>query len=153
MERNSEKFCPPYRHKELYEWNEEYQRHKFFTEKDYAADRRIQTLIRRGEMDDPNYTPPYIEQFRYEDRYGSLKQDTVFFKNFCRLDDIRRKCRSWTEFSLKCAVENIEECKARFYLLYLWFSKARWFAQDYWSRPGGRRGLSKANAAARYSPA
>lgn len=42
MGKNRKKrYYPPYRHQELYEWNEDYQRHKFFTEKDYAAERRI----------------------------------------------------------------------------------------------------------------
>ena len=153
MEETSEKFYPPYRHMELYAWSEAYQKHKFFAEKDYAAERRIRTLIQRGAMDYPNYTPPYIEQFMYKDRYGSLRQDTVFFKNFCKLDEMRQKCNSWPEFALKCVAEGVEEDKARFYLLYLWFSKARWFgyAENYESYLEDRRTLSKAEIEARYT--
>ena len=154
MGKNQKKrYYPPYRHQELYEWNEDYQRHKFFTEKDYAAERRIWKQKRRGNMDDPDYSPPWgTPQFRYEDRYGSLKQDTIFFKNICKLDEMRRRCGSWPEFSLKCAAENIEECKVRFYLLYLWFSKARWFGypENYWSYLEDRRRLSEAEIMARY---
>ena len=32
---------PPYRHKDLYEYSDEYQKHKYFTEKDFDDERRL----------------------------------------------------------------------------------------------------------------
>ena len=132
---------PLYRHKWLYEWSDKYQEHKFFTDKDYADYIRLEGLKYKGQED-------YIEfsgdedmahcepcEFRYSERYGSLKQNTVFFRNLCKIGDIRWFSAGYSDFILKCIATGISERKANFELLYHFFNPGRIFCYNYkeWS--------------------
>ena len=63
----------------------------------------------------------------YKDRYGSLKQDTVFFKNWRLLDYLRMECSSYSELRMKLALRGIDEKFLRFYFLYTFFARDRFF--------------------------
>lgn len=130
---------PLYRHKELYEWNDEYQKRKFFTDADYEDERRLYDIWKKGELDrieredDECLEAAEYLEFRFSDRYGSLRQDTVFFRNLVKVEDTLEKAGSYSEFLLKCAAKGISERKANFILLYYHFNPGRIFSYYYWN--------------------
>lgn len=123
---------PLYRHKELYECNELFQEHKFFTERDYELEEKLFHVKYKG-TDDWNKAhrlQAEIDVFwpvLYKDRYGSLKQDTVFFKNWWLLDRLRMESSSYSALRMKLALRGIDEKFLRFYFLYTFFTRHRFF--------------------------
>ena len=65
--------------------------------------------------------------FKYADRYGALRQDTTFYKNLMKLKRVLAECQSYQEALLRCLAAGIEEPKLKFFILYTWISRARWF--------------------------
>ena len=129
---------PPYRHKELYEWSDEYQAHKFFTDEDFKLEQKLHKLKNEGlrdyvkdAKDEQLDYAEYGNEFRYEDRYRSLKQDTVFAKNLFKIEDILDRSVSYSDFILKCLASGISERKANFTLLYYFITPARVFSYEY----------------------
>ena len=123
---------PLYRHKELYECNELFQEHKFFTTRDYELEEKLFHVKYKGTNDWNNAHGLQAEincfwPVLYKDRYGSLKQDTVFFKNWRLLDCLRMECSSYSELHMKLALRGIDEKFLRFYFLYTFFARDRFF--------------------------
>ena len=77
----------------------------------------------------------------YAHRYGSLRQNTTFFENLLKLDDVMRNSSSYPEYAVKCAARGIPEKKAVFFLLYCGVCPGRFFLFDWddvetWERYG-----------------
>jgi len=132
---------PLYRHKWLYEWSDRYQEHKFFTEEDLKEDSRLDELKIKGlndYVDGPGQgefarcEPAY---FSYKQRYRSLKQDTVFFQNLAKIEDIEYETSSYSELVLKCEAAGISTRKVNFMLLYYFFCPGRIFAYSFENMP------------------
>ena len=109
---------PLYRHKDLYEWHNIYQKQRI------SEQRHAQT-------------GPY----NYKYRYGSLRQGTTFFENLLKLDDVMRNSSSYPEYAVKCAARGIPEKKAVFFLLYCGVCPGRFFLFNWddaetWERYG-----------------
>lgn len=122
------KTLPLYRHPELYEWNKEFQKRKFFTKKDFTRERRLEHLYRCGKNDqDPDECCMEYVAFRFEDRYKTLSQGTRFFRNLAYLNDERYGSGSYQEMVLKCSAAGIGEGKVKFYLLYVQMNPGRFF--------------------------
>ena len=119
---NKKPSFPLYRHRELYEWSDEYQKRKFYTKKDFARERRLRAQWQKGISDKSGpaeYPAPVNPQsFSFENRYAALKQNTMFFKNMYVLNDLFERCQSYSELALKCIAKGIDEPKIRFFLLY-----------------------------------
>lgn len=128
---------PLYRHKELYEWSDRYQAHKFFTDDDYKEYIRLEHLKYKGLGDyiksEGDEFLEYEEpcEYRYSRRYATLRQNTVFFKNLKKIEDIRWKSVGYSDFIMRCLVQSIPERKANFELLYVFFCPTRTFCYDY----------------------
>lgn len=62
--------------------------------------------------------PERVKTYAWEKRYSSLKQDTVFFKNICKLDDIRRSMESEDTWRVELDLQNIPYEFAHFEICY-----------------------------------
>ena len=132
-------YYPPYRHMEIYEWAEEYMRHRYFRQRDYDDEYRLRELYARGQADfdraagADDRKPDIVGTgcFNYTDRYGAWRQDTRFFRNFFAVDVMRREASSYPELVLKCEAACIPARAVNFVLSLSYFARRRLFAFDY----------------------
>ena len=115
---------------EIYDFADAFQRHKYFAEEDVQAKLRLLRLenAARRETLAPNEVLPEPYVPRYENRYGSWRQDTRFFRNFCKIDDMRARAGSYAELLVECAASGVPRRALDFVMLLTFFARRRVFA-------------------------
>lgn len=69
--------------------------------------------------------------FRWENRYGALKQTTTFFKNIVKIADLIYDSKSIEEFIINIDLHNIQKEAANFCICYIYMCPTRWFSFDW----------------------
>lgn len=121
---------PFYRHMELYEWADQYQKHKYFTEYDYRAERYVRRRYLKG-MQETSPVETEENEWRYRDRYGTLRQNTEFFRLLAEYEALFRGCGSYSEYTLKAVSTGKSVRRANFAIWYMRHCAARFFMYDY----------------------
>ena len=92
-----------YPYHEIYEWNET-----------YLISKKYNTNV-----------------FRWENRYGALKQTTTFFKNILKIVDFLYNSKVVEEFMINVDLHGIQKEAMNFCICYIYMSPTRWFAYDW----------------------
>ena len=75
--------------------------------------------------------PSRLKMYEWEKRYSSLRQDTVFYKNISKLDDIRLSMESEDTWRVELDLQNIPYEFAHFEICYCWMCPGRLFNNDW----------------------
>ena len=125
-----------YSHKWIYEWHDEYLSQRFFTELEYADLERIETLKTKGrnsvlEVGEDLNDVKEILRFNWENRYNTLSQKTIFFRNLMVFSNLFWHSNSPEEYKMKLDLNGLQEEYSNFWIVWLYNKPGYEFSFDW----------------------
>ena len=128
-----------YSHNWIYEWNEDYLDQRFFTELEYSDLDRIRKLkikghrsiLKVGDDDEVDSVFEKTLRFKWEDRYKTLSQKTIFFRNLMVFSNLFWHSNSPEEYKMKLDLNGLQEEYSNFWIVWLYNKPGYEFSFDW----------------------